>query len=82
MSFLYKYVSGFRMGHDCRVVLIRFSESAKSQLDNNNVAAAVLTDHQRLLIVYHMICYSVNFTFCGLNESACKLVTNDFMDRY
>ena len=39
-----KYISGFRKGHDCQGVLIRFSESIKLYLDNNNVTAAVLTD--------------------------------------
>ncbi len=42
--YFYKYISGFRKGHDSQGVLLRFSESIKSHLDNNNVTAAVLTD--------------------------------------
>ncbi len=39
-----KYASGFRKGNDCQSVLIRFSDSIKSHLDNNNIVGAVLTD--------------------------------------
>ncbi len=39
-----KSISGFRKGHDSQGVIIRFSESIKSHLDNNNVTAAVLID--------------------------------------
>ncbi len=39
------YVSGFRKGHDCQSVLIRFNESVKRHLiDNGEAAGALLTD--------------------------------------
>ena len=36
--------SGFRIGYDCQRILIRFSESVRRHLDNDEVADALLTD--------------------------------------
>ena len=68
-----KYVSLFRKSHDGQGVLIRFSESLKSQI-------TTMYNLLKRLIVYHMSCCSaLNFIFFGLNECSCKLVANYFI---
>jgi hypothetical protein len=52
-SHLSQFISGFRKGHDCQSVLLRFNESLKSHLDNNDIVGAVLTDLSKVLTVYH-----------------------------
>ncbi len=63
-------------------VLVRFSESIKSHLDNNNVTAAVLTDLSKAFDCLPYDLLLSKFYHYGLDESACKLVANYFMDRY
>ncbi len=78
-----KYISaGFRKGHDCQGVLIRFSESIKSHLDNNNVTAAVLTDLSKAFDCLPYDLLLSKFYHYGLDESACNLLANYFVDRY
>jgi hypothetical protein len=43
-SHLSQFISGFIKGHDCQSVLLRFNESLKSHLNNNDFVGAVLTD--------------------------------------
>ncbi len=38
---LSSYVSGCRKGHDCQSVLVRFKESIKDHLNNNEVAGTL-----------------------------------------
>ncbi len=80
--FKYMYISGFRKGHDYQGVFIRFSESIKSHLDNNNATAAVLTDLSKAFDCLPYDLLLSKFYHYGLDESACKLVANYFMDRY
>ncbi len=77
-----KYVSGFRKGHDCQGVLIRFSESIKSHLDNNNIVGAVLTDLSKAFDCLPYDLLLCKFYHYGLDIPACKLVASYFTDRY
>ncbi len=68
-NFLSPHVSGFRKGHECQNVLVRFTESIKHHLDNKEVAGAPLTDLSKALshdLLGKMHTY-------GLSNSACKL---------
>ncbi len=66
------YVAGFRKGHDCQSVLVRFTESIKHHLDNKGVA--LLTDLSKAFG-----CLSHDLLLCkihiyGFSNSACKLI--------
>ncbi len=61
-QYLSPYVSGFRKGHDCQSVLVRFSESVKRHLDQGKVAAALLTDLSKALTASHMTCLYLRCT--------------------
>ena len=76
------YVSGFRKCYDCQGVLIRFTETIKSHLDNNKIAGAVLTDLSKAFdCLPHdlLICKMYNY---GISKSSCKLISSYFKDRY
>ncbi len=72
--FLQLHVSGFRKGHDCQGVLIRFSESIKLHLDNNNVTAAVFTNLSKAFGCLPYDLLLSKFYYYRLDETACKLV--------
>ncbi len=75
------YVSGFRKGHDCQSVLVRFTESIKHHLDNKEVAGALLTDLSKAFnsLSHDLLCKMHTYS---LSNSACKLIGSYFKDRY
>ena len=80
-SILSPYLSGFRKSHSCQGVLMHFVETCKSQLDDKQVCAALLTDlskafdclpHRLLLAKLHAY---------GVDKKACTLIMSYFKDR-
>ena len=77
-----QFVSGFRKRHDCQCVLLRFNESLKSHLDNNDIAGAVLTDLSKAFdCLPHDLLISKMYQY-GVDKSSCKLIASYFKGRY
>ena len=55
------FLCAFRKGHGCQTTLNRFLEDWKCALDYNEHVAAILMDLTKLLIVYHIIFFYVNY---------------------
>ncbi len=70
------YVSGFRKGHDCQSVLIRFTESVKRHLDNGEAAGALLTDLSKAFdCLPHDLLVSKMYAY-GLCQTSCKRIAS------
>ncbi len=81
-SFYSKYtISGFRKGHDCQGVPIRFSESIKSSLDNNSIVGATLIIDlwKRIFLSCDLHVLLCNFNPYGRRDTpACELIATYF----
>ena len=77
-----EHISGFRKGHDCQNVLLRFSENIKCHLDDNDIAGAVLTDLSKAFdCLPHDLLISKMYHY-GVSRASCQLVTSYFKGRY
>ena len=75
------HLSGFRKGHGCQHVLLNMAEQCKSNLDNNGISAALLTDLSRAFdCLSHKLIISKLYAY-GFNKDACFLIANYFTNR-
>ncbi len=72
-------MSGFRKGHECQGVLVRFSESVKRSLDQDEVAAALLPDLSKAFdCLPHGLLVSKMYAY-GLSRTSCRLIATCYL---
>ena len=75
------YMSGFRKGHNCENVLLRFIEKCKSSLDESKVYGALLTDLSKAFDCLPHKLLIAKLSAYGVDKQACKFISNYFMNR-
>ena len=76
------FVSGFRKGHSCDTVLLRFIENVKSVLDDGKMMGALLMDLSKAFdCLPHKLLIS-KFHAYGVDINSCTLLASYFRDRY
>ena len=75
------YLSGFRAGHSCQSVLLRFVEKTKAALDKGTYCGAILTDLSKAFdcLPYRLLISKLSAY--GVSEQACQLISNYFCGR-
>ena len=74
-------MSGFRKGHSCQHVLLKFVEDTYSSLDNSEATGALLSDLSKAFdsLPYRLLIAKLRAY--GFGVGACKLLANYFTDR-
>ena len=76
------HVSGFRAGHSCETVLLRFINNIKSSQDNGNMTGALLMDLSKAFDCLPHKLLIAKFDAYGLDNKSCQLLSSYFSDRY
>ena len=74
-------LSGFRKGHDCQGVLLKFVEDTYLAMDNENITGALLTDLSKAFDSLSYRLFIAKLKAYGFNTKACQLVADYFTDR-
>ena len=75
-------ISGFRRGHSCETVLLRFIDDIKTGLDSGKMTGALLMDLSKAFdCLPHKLLIS-KFHAYGVDPESCELLASYFRDRF
>lgn len=80
-NLLSPYLSGFRKGHSCQSVLLRYVEDCKQVLDKNDVCGSILMDLSKAFDCLPHKLLIAKLNAYGINQYACTLVASYFQGR-
>ena len=75
------HLSGFRKEHSCQSVLLHMVDQCKTNMDNNGISGALLTDLSKAFDCLSYKLMIAKLYAYGFNSDACMLVASYFTDR-